>query len=172
LALNQTSTETPASEVHGIVCGVISGNSNSKAKWEELITGPDVAGEIHEMLQNLFTVTAKQLDDYLFDFQLLLPGDSEALPLRAEALTLWCQGYLTGLKLAEVQLSGRSEGEVTEAINDIIEIAKMNYEDVMASEEDEAAYTELVEYVRMAAILIYQNLHEQNEKTGASNHLH
>lgn len=172
LALSKTSQELSASEVHGIVSGVISGNSKSKSRWEELITGSDDPAETQAILQELYAASAKQLDDYLFDFQLLLPPDSEDLPLRAKALTLWCQGYLTGLKLAEVQLGGRSESEVTEAINDMIEIAKMNYEDVVASEEDEVAYMELVEYVRMAAILIYQNLHEQNEKAPVSNHLH
>jgi uncharacterized protein YgfB (UPF0149 family) len=64
---------------------------------------------------------------------------------------------------------------MTEAINDIIEIAKMNYEEVVASEEDETAYIELVEYVRLAVILIYQNLREQektSKSTSSSNHLH
>ncbi len=126
--------------------------------------------ETHQVLQDLFTASGKQLDEFLFEFQLILPPDAEVLPLRAEALTLWCQGYLTGLKLAEVQLVGRSAGDVTEAINDIIEIAKMNYEEVSASEEDEAAYMELVEYVRMAAVLIYQEMHEETRTV--NNHLH
>lgn len=60
-------------------------------------------------------------------------------------------------------------------MNDVIEIAKMNYEAVVASEEDEAAYVELVEYVRMAVILIYQDLRESEspERTSKTNkHVH
>ena len=66
----------------------------------------------------------------------------------------------------------RTPSDMTEAINDMIEIAKMNYEEVVAGEEDEAAYTELVEYVRMAAILIYQEMHELGADAPRSKHLH
>jgi uncharacterized protein YgfB (UPF0149 family) len=169
-ALEDTSLSLHASEVHGVICGVLSGNPKSKVDWEKLVTGKEDPAATHELLQNLFTASQKQLDEFLFEFQLILPPDTDVLPARAEALTLWCQGYLTGLKLAGVQLVGRSAGDVTEAINDIVEIAKMNYEDVVASEEDEAAYVELVEYVRMAAVLIYQDMHE--DAHAVNNHLH
>ena len=113
------------------------------------------------MLRVLKESTAKQLAEFLFELEMLLPNDEEPLPSRAEALTLWCQGLLTGLKLADIQVEGRKPSELTEAINDIIQIAKMSYEQVVASEEDEEAYTELVEFVRMAVVLIYQDLREQ-----------
>lgn len=174
-ALNNTTLKLHPSQAHGIICGILSGNSKSTTAWEELVTGGEESVKTHELLQALFEASAKQLHDFLFEFQLILPPDSDDLPSRAEALTLWCQGFLTGLKLAQVQIVGREPGEVTEAINDLIEIAKMNYEDVVANEEDEAAYVELVEYVRMAAILIYQDVNEQEavkSTTSSSNHLH
>jgi uncharacterized protein len=175
LALSKTTLKLHASQVHGLICGILSGNSNTQAAWEELVTGGKDPAKTHVVLQDLYASSAKQLDDFLFEFQLVLPADSEELPARAEALTLWCQGYLTGLKLAHIQLVERDPSEMTEAINDIIEIAKMNYEEVVASEEDEAAYIELVEYVRMAVILIYQDIREEDveKKTvSSSNHLH
>jgi uncharacterized protein len=104
-----------------------------------------------------------------------LPKDAKELPERAEALTLWCQGMLTGLKMAQVPIVDREPSELTEAINDLIEVAKMNYEDVVASEEDEVAYNDLVEYVRMVVTYIYQELHDQDvSKTPgkSSGHLH
>jgi uncharacterized protein YgfB (UPF0149 family) len=174
-ALNKTILKLHPSQVHGLISGVICGNPNSNAAWEELVTGGKDPAPTHELLQELYDASVKQLDEFLFEFQMLLPADSEDLPVRAEALTLWCQGLLTGLKLAQVKIVDREPGEVTEAIKDIIEIAKMKYEDVVASEEDEAAYIELVEYVRMAAILIYQDLREEETSTKSSkssNHLH
>jgi len=159
-ALSDTTLKLHASQVHGLISGILTGNPSSSAAWEELVTGSDEQGEAHDLLQSLYDNTNKQLDEFLFEFQILLPSDKEVLPERAEALTLWCQGFLTGLKVANVQIVGRDASEITEAINDMIEIAKMNYEDVVASEEDEAAYVELVEYVRMAVILIYQDLRE------------
>lgn len=160
-ALAQTPLKLHPSEIHGILCGILSGNSNKNVPWEELVTGGEDATKIHALLQSLFDATKKDLAEFLFEFQLLLPSDEHELAVRAEALTLWSQGYLAGLKSADVQIMGRKPSDTTEAINDIVEIAKMNYEDVVADDEDEGAYIELVEYVRMAAILVYQNMHGQ-----------
>lgn len=177
VALNQTALKLHASQVHGLVCGILCGHPSHTSAWGELVTGggEEKSTTTHELLQALYDATAKQLDEMLFELQLLLPADSEPLPLRAEALTLWCQGFLTGLKLAKIKISGREASDTTEAINDMIEIAKMNYEDVVDSEEDEVAYVELVEFVRMAAILIYQDSHDEhsaNNEDDISPHLH
>lgn len=174
-ALNKTALKLHSSQVHGLICGILCGNPKSNAAWEELVTGGKETPKTHELLQSLYDASAHQLEEFLFDFHLILPPDSQELPNRAEALTLWCQGFLSGLKLVQVQIVEREPGEVTEAINDIIEIAKMNYEEVVASEEDEAAYMELVEYIRMAVILIYQDIREAEavkKSTSSSNHLH
>ncbi|VVC76848.1 hypothetical protein AQUSIP_21750 [Aquicella siphonis] len=174
-ALSKTTLKLHPSQVHGLVSGILCGNPKSSAAWEELVTGGKDPAKTHEVLQALYEASMTQLDDFLFEFQLVLPPDSETLPIRAEALTLWCQGYLTGLKMAQIQIVDRDPGEMTEAINDLIEIAKMNYEEVVASEEDEAAYIELVEYVRMAVILIYQDMREEDasrKTASSSNHLH
>ncbi len=165
-ALNQTTLKLHPSQVHGLIAGILCAGKTDDAKsksenaWENLVTGGKKSAKMHALLQTLYDVSENQLREFLFDFQLILPPDDEPLSTRAEALTLWCQGMLTGLKLVQIPIEHREAGEVTEAINDLIEIAKMNYEHVVASEEDEAAYVELVEYVRMAVILIYQDLHE------------
>jgi uncharacterized protein len=158
--LSHTTLKLHPSQVHGLICGILCGNPKRSTAWEALIAGNKETAKTHEVLQALYERSAQQLGDFLFEFQLLMPDDQESLPVRAEALTLWCQGFLTGLKLAQIQIVDREPSEMTEAINDIIEIAKMNYEEVVASDEDEAAYVELIEYVRMAIILIYQDLRE------------
>lgn len=173
-ALDKTSLKMHASQVHGLLAGLLCGQTN-EANWEELVTGEKTNQTTHQLLQSLFDISARQLKEDLYDFQPVLPTDKASLPERAEALTLWCQGVLTGLKMAKIQMVGREPGDVTEAIEDLIEIAKMNYEEVVASEEDEAAYMELVEYVRMAVILIYQAMHETSESANPANlssHLH
>lgn len=164
-ALNKTALKLHPSQVHGLICGFLCGHPKNTKAWEELIAGKNDPEATHELLQSLYDLSSDQLRDFLFEFQLLLPEDSKDLPERAEALTLWCQGLLTGLKMADVPISDRKPSELTEAINDIIEVAKMNYEDVVASEEDEVAYTDLVEYIRMVVTFIYQELHEQDAPT-------
>lgn len=173
--LSQTALQLHSSQAHGLICGLLCGNPKNTVAWKALVTGSKETQEAHHLLQALYDVSAKQLDDVLFDFQMVLPPDSEGLPARAEALTLWCQGVLTGLKLTQVQMMGREPSEMTEAINDLIEIAQMNFEEVVSSEEDESAYAELVEYVRVAVILIYQELRAAEtaiKSTSVSDHLH
>lgn len=160
-ALSKTTAKMHPSEVHGLICGLRCGSLEDDLTWQAAVTGDnEIDPKVKKLLQNLYSESAKQLADFLFEFQLVLPEDKNPLPLRAEALSLWCQGFLTGLKRQQVPLTARETGEVTEGINDLIEIAKMDYEEVVDSEEDESAYTELVEYVRMAIILIYQELRE------------
>ncbi|OGT36859.1 MAG: hypothetical protein A3F11_08750 [Gammaproteobacteria bacterium RIFCSPHIGHO2_12_FULL_37_14] len=174
-ALNQTTLKLHPSQVHGLICGILCGHPSESSAWENLVTGDQTTGKTHELLQELYNASASLLKDFLIEFHLILPADSQKLPQRAEALTLWCQGFLTGLKLVNVPIVNREPNEITEAINDIIEIAKMNYEEVVASEEDEAAYIELVEFIRVAVILIYQDLQEANEPpqpSYSSGHLH
>jgi yecA family protein len=161
-ALSHTELKLHASQVHGLITGVLCGNFDQDTAWEEIVMGEKLTGDTREILQGLYDATAAQLVDYLFEFQMVLPADDDDLPLRAEALGVWCQGYLTGLKVAGVPVTDREPSELTEAIDDLIEIAKMNYDEVTASEEDEAAYAELVEYVRVAVIFIYQDLREDN----------
>jgi uncharacterized protein len=173
--LKKTKLKLHPSQVHGLICGILCGKAESTAAWETLVTGGGESEKVHGVLQNLYKESAVQLKDFLFELQLVLPTDKVELSERAEALTLWCQGMLTGLKITEVQIVDREPSEVTEAINDFIEIAKMNYEEVVSSEEDEEAYAELVEYVRMAVILVYESLHEGDvpvRAEGSDNLLH
>jgi uncharacterized protein YgfB (UPF0149 family) len=173
-ALNNTALGLHPSQAHGLICGLLCGKTNSTDAWENLVTGGKETAKAHAILQSLYDASAKQLQEFVFELQLMLPSDKDDLPQRAEALTLWCQGALTGLKMANIKIAGREASDVTEAINDLIEIAKMNYEEVVASEEDEEAYTELVEYVRMAFILIYQDLKAEADSSAknTSSNLH
>jgi uncharacterized protein len=163
------------SQVHGLICGVLCVNTSSIA-WEGLLsTGKKLQAKVRALLKELHQMSKQQLEEFLFEFELLLPEDENLLPQRAEALKLWCQGFLTGLKLMQIPLEKRPPSDVTEAINDLIEIARMN-DEVIAStetaEEDEANYAELVEYVRIAVILIYQDLQEESTSLQSNSSIH
>lgn len=156
-ALNDTTRKLHAAEVHGLLSGLICGKPHEiSTAWETLITSPEDQPKVHQVLTALYHSTRSQLVDFLFEFDLVLPEDSVQLSARAESLALWVQGFLTGLKLADVPLTGREASDLTEALNDLIEIAQMNYEQVLETEEDEQAFAELVEYVRMVVVFVYQ----------------
>lgn len=178
LSLLKTTLKLHPSQVHGLSCGMLCGREANESVWEELVTGSvsdkQESQKAHFLLKNLYEISKQQLEEFLFEFELLLPDDSQTLTMRAEALTLWCQGFLTGLKMVKIPIVHREVDEMSEAINDLVEIAKMNYEDVVDSDEDEAAYFELVEFVRMAVILIYQDekSKEVHAENAANSHLH
>jgi uncharacterized protein len=161
LCFNKNQCVLDPSEAHGLISGVLCGNEKNNA-WQKLINAQQSA-EINDLLRVVYDVSEKKLKEFLFDYELILPEDSQTLPLRAEALTLWCQGFITGLKYVNANIAQHNSNEMTEALNDIIEIAKMHYEDVSENEEDESAYVELVEYVRMAVIFLYQELHDSQQ---------
>lgn len=162
-ALMKTSLKMHASEAHGLICGLLCGVPEKNADWLSLIAGNTIPTKAADNLQQLYAVSAKQFAEFTFELRLLLPKDSVALTERAESLTVWCQGFLTGLKLSAVAVLEVDSAEVAEVMKDLTEIAQMDYEDVASGEEDEAAYAELVEYVRMAAILIYQSSHDREQ---------
>jgi yecA family protein len=172
--LDQTEQKLHASQVHGLISGIICGGFPEESAWQELVMGEKLKEETSRDLDIVYQGTRQQLKDFLMQYEIILPDDDNDLPQRAEALTVWCQGFLTGLKVAGVPVIDREDSELSEAINDLIEIAKMNYEEVIATDEDEEAYIELVEYVRMAAIMIYTEINAESDakKSAESGQLH
>src|SRR5688572_17139538 len=105
--LDKTTLKLHASQVHGLISGLLCGKPTERSRgWEALITGEDDQATAHEVLQSVYDSTALSLADDLFQFKLVLPEDDTPLGERAEALTVWCQGFLTGLKLVDVTIVG------------------------------------------------------------------
>jgi uncharacterized protein YgfB (UPF0149 family) len=168
------STFHPA-EVHGLLCGHIAGTSGKMDHHiEKLVLGKKKNPEYREVLRQLYEISYHQMSEFSFEFTLLLPEDDSNINIRTEALGLWCQGFLTGLQQTNVPIQNREESDVTETINDFIEIAQVNYGDIADDDEDETAYFELLEYVRLGALLIFQDLKNANPEQLAdeNNSLH
>jgi uncharacterized protein YgfB (UPF0149 family) len=158
-ALQKTESPLHASEVHGIICGIICATSGKiDTKWEKLVVGPKKSKNTLELLQRLYTLTYKEMSEFSFEFVLLLPDDSTDINVRAENLGLLCQGFLTGLQQSQTSIANRITPEVSDALNDLTEIAQVKYEDLSSTEEDETAYFELAEYVRLVILMIYHDL--------------
>jgi uncharacterized protein len=104
-----------------------------------------------ELLAALCEATHEDLNGTDFSFCLFLPDDDEDLSERADALSEWCQGFLYGLgSLAD---SASLHGECEEILRHLVDIAQLDAD--AAGEEDEVAFMELGEFVRMSVQLIY-----------------
>jgi uncharacterized protein YgfB (UPF0149 family) len=91
------------------------------------------------------------------DFSPYLPGDGHSLVDRAKCLSEWCQGFLYGLGLAGVDYK-RLTGEIKEALHDIAEFTKLDYQAIESDDASEAAYMQLHEFLRVAILLIWEDL--------------
>lgn len=152
-----------AAEVHGALCGYLCVDEvGGEARWiNDILAGIDSEAmqTCQADLADLYRDTRNELHDEHLGFQLLLPADEDALGMRVEALGQWCYGFSSGLVLAGLtpeRLSQLSE-QAREFVDDIGQIAQVSPE-MVAYDESEADYAELIEYVRMGVVSLFEEL--------------
>lgn len=149
-----------ASFVQGMLVGQLSAASDlTEARWIKQLVDEGGISKIKEsfliLLHQLYTETLAGLNSETCDLVLLLPADEAPLATRVDRLAEWCEGFLYGLGLGQL---GEVSREVTEVLSDFADIAML----ALPDEEDEqmnANFFEVAEFVRMAAIMVYD---EQN----------
>ena len=167
-ALRRCGSSWNAGQVHGLLCGRLSVRGSEGASgWLNLVlseTDPHnlLRAECETMLSALCSSTWRQLVNRLSEFELLLPGDGDSTTSRAEAMAQWCEGFLHGL-VSEKQDAALRErlaaDPLADIIKDMLQITQAEVEeDEVEDEEEENAYAELVEYLRVATQLIYEEL--------------
>ncbi len=154
-ALRKAGSYVGAAEMHGLQSGMICGAKTSdKFNWEVVMVQEldciKASTELLEHLNHLYAHTVYQLHGIDFQFDLLLPNDRACLNSRAKALADWCRGFICGLGLAGIQNNSIKSKLAKEAIKDLSQIAHVGVGDDDLLEEQERAFFELVEYVRVA----------------------
>jgi yecA family protein len=163
-----------ASDSHGMLCGLIcAAGSAEPATWEPALLGGQVIpgaalDRSRRLLGELYHRTQVQLHSDDLEFSLLLPDDIEPLNLRTERLGQWCQGFLAGLGLGGLSDTGGLPDDIEELLHDFAEISHAEFDMENAGEEDEAAFAEITEYVRMGVLVILGAL----QPAGVSTPLH
>jgi len=151
-------------ELHGLLCGLLCADRDlDREQWliharEQLTDDVQLAEPTRDLLLKLFEYGAAQLNAPDWTVTPLLPDDDTPLRQRADALGIWCQGLLYGLGLGEVEQRGELSTESREFLRDAAEIARVGFDTDEASEADETAYAEVVEYLRVGLLLIHQDL--------------
>ncbi len=172
--MSKVGTAVGPAELHGLLCGFLClGQKTNGQPWLDTLLGeldtPEAAEQSQALLVELYDISDAHLQDEDLTFSLLLPPDDECLNLRVGALGEWCQGFLAGLGFAGIAQSESNDDEIDEILADISEISKVDFDFMPGSEEDEVAYTEIVEYVRMAAILLFTEYQTEQASEPASN---
>jgi uncharacterized protein YgfB (UPF0149 family) len=148
-------------EFHGILSGLLCIKNDTDYKaWMENALGEAKHGlsdsERHQFLE-LYETTRRQLQEFDCTFQLFLPDDDCSLDERAEALREWSEGFLLGMGYQANQYDWSEE--VKDILNDFIEISRLDTD--TSGEEDEVAYTELTEYVRICVQVIHTEIQQK-----------
>lgn len=168
IALNETlaraGTVCDAAECHGTICGVLCAGADGNDIWlahlMEEASGPEAAlKNCRRDLLALRDLSRRLLQEGTLEFTPLLPDDETSLAERTAALGEWCQGFLFGLGLAGERLQlDTLPDEAGEVLRDMGQIAQAGFEGDADDDEDEAAYAEIVEYVRVGVQLLYEEL--------------
>ncbi|MED7787993.1 YecA family protein [Francisella sp. 19X1-34] len=160
-ALKVMQALSSASEAHGLLCALFSFGAEVKfTAWSDsLMTktieeGDLVAASALKTMKKLYDYTKSQFDEKGLSFDLFIPDDSEPLSYRAEALTYWIKGFLSGVGLFGLDFENSKDKEIKEAIHDLMQISYMDYDSLGQDESNEDDFMELLEYTKVAVLLI------------------
>jgi uncharacterized protein YgfB (UPF0149 family) len=146
-----------AAEAHGCLCGAACARRDyGLAEWLDEIV-PDGADVDRAVLASLRAGSMDALGGDGMDFRPLLPDDEQPLQERVEALATWCQGFLYGFGAAGTAGTAVAP-EVAEVLTDLSRISQAGSVGADEAETEEASYAELVEFLRAAVQLVYEDL--------------
>jgi uncharacterized protein len=149
-----------AAEAHGTLTGCLCGAGAYRFEdWlHEILPEGEAEPAAAEKLRELFAATRDALEQPDMGFELLLPSDAQPIAARTAALAEWCQGFLYGLGSGSITDASGLPGDVGEIVRDFGEITRAGVDTSESEDSNESAYAELVEFVRVGAQLLFEEL--------------
>lgn len=166
-ALRRAGSTWDAAQAHGLLSGRLAtaGLSAGPGWMAQVLEGADTTSaegkECEALLTTLCQATHRDFSERLSQFMPLLPDDSESRALRAQGIAHWSEGYLHGLVSSDHGPAIRkllAAEPIAGIIKDLLAMTQAVADEGTDREEDEASYAEIVEYLRTAAQLVYEEL--------------
>lgn len=149
---------TPA-EFHGLLTGQLcSGIIQPDPEDMSDLLDHELLPVVRKLLERLASEANSQLGGVDYSFQPLLPPDEAGIDQRVLALAQWCESFTTGFAAGYIRPESNLSKEAREILHDFGDLACIADTQGEVDEQDEEDFMELVEYVRMAAITLYQQL--------------
>lgn len=176
-ALRRCGATWDASQAHGLLSSRLAlAGADAGVDWlQQVLEGTEESNalrtECASLLNTLYRDTHRQLSERLSEFAPLLPDDSDSASLRAGALAHWCEGFLHGLVSVdhgEALKQRLASDPLADIIRDMLQLTRAAVDEDGDDETTEAAYAEIVEYVRVAVQLTYEELAEFRDPAAAS----
>lgn len=171
-ALRAAGSAWDAAGAHGLLTGRLAVlGAASATSWQALLLEDAAsAGRMSEeqsaLVGEMWAETYRQLTERRSEFAPLLPPDSSSTTERAAALARWCEAFLHGLVSVsqdDAQRKRLAAEPIAGIIKDMLEITRAAAEG--DDEDNEQAFVEIVEYLRVATQLIYEELAELRPQT-------
>lgn len=163
-----------AAAFHGSLCGALCRQKPDEVDPVLLFDDEELKPEVDTLaeLRQLRDDAVAALTDLQSAFMPVLPDDAAPLSERAKALGGWCEGFLYGLA-GRIKLNLREcSEEVREIVKDFTQFTRTSLDAGGDDEVEEEAYTELVEYIRVGAQLVYMEMHPRSGATSDSPTIH
>lgn len=178
-ALRQAGAQSEPAESHGTLSGLIAAapEVDWQARWLKVTldagnddAAPALPASARPRLEALFDGTRAAMSDLQMRFEPLLPADDAPIAERARCLGLWCQGFLYGFSMARPGGHEKLPPQVREVLDDLGRLAQVEPPEGEGGEQDEAALMEIVEYMRVAAQLVHDELRLSEPVPGSQTH--
>jgi hypothetical protein len=156
------SVQVHAAELHGVLTGLVcAGFPFESPDYLAMITdlfndGENLPVKVKTIVKLMFSDIWKNILDDSYGFQLMLPDDDDSIVERGHALSVWVQGFNLGFGLHQKDKAIVSE-DVKEVLSDFAEIANLS-DEMEEDENNEQAYFEIAEYVRISSLLCFTEL--------------
>ena len=151
------SVALPEHELHGLATGTVVANLESDPPAHaELVDRLRPGLCAMDSLTELCSAIHTQLTTTDLIFRPHLPNDEEPLESRVDALGTWVFCFIEAFE----QSNPTKPQEIEEAMTDFGEIAQIESE-VQNTDEMEARFTEIEEFVRIATMLIYEVMQQK-----------
>ena len=157
--LAEAEIEACASELQGMLCGMITGGLKlnevdwTKILYEMISESGQVSSEVSGIVDALSEWTDKEMNDSDSLAPLLLPDDNYPTVDQLEAVIVWCQGFLLGFGL-QIGDTSVDNDEVKEALTDLADISQLAVE-ADDDEETAGALSTVIEHIRVAVQVIF-----------------
>jgi len=163
-ALARAQTSMDPSDCHGLLAGLICAAGFADPRlwmaevFEDYNPKDKPQAEAFKLVQALYEDELARMNSPDLDFALLLPDDEDALRDRVASLGSWCGGFLSGLGLGGVKEQAQLPEEISELIDDFAQITRVDFDLDSPDDEEQAAFEEVVEYVRIGVLFVNEEL--------------
>ncbi len=169
-ALTEEHSLADAAEAHGTLTGSLCSVSDYRFEYWlcDILPEGKARASGAALLRDLYRSTSDALFAPDMGFQPLLPEDGQSIIERAAALGRWCHGFLYGLGLGALRDAQRMPDALSEIVEDITEIGRAVVDTGQSEESNEAAYAELVEFLRVSVQVVFEELAPLRETSASS----